>query len=283
MAVVSGRPCFGYSSKKMNYRVFLNWLLRAAVIAGVLVFPTTAHAQGDEDHRFRIEFEFGPLNVRTLDFQAPSETGTFLSLEETEEVFTMTSQVTFEWMVQPRHEFNFYWAPLELRDFEVVPEVDIIFGGVTFPAGVETITRFLFYEYSFRYRYQLVRTDRFDVRLGATVSITDTIGTVLQESTELFEEVDDQQVLPLVHGYGEVFLTPQISVVFPGDWIRLSDSRFTNIYLVGRWHPRPRWDFSFGYRGMSRTVESLDLNNRFTFDNVIFTVGFRFGGPEERD
>ena len=250
-------------------------LLPLALLAMTL---DVANAQSERPP-FRIEFEYGPLTARHLEVQAPPETGTFLSIEERERNVTATAQLNFEWRIEPRQSFGFFWSPLEARDFEAIPVSETRFGGVSFPAGETTATRFAFEEVAFRYAYAVVHHERFGIDLGGTASIRETTGTFLQESTDLFSEVVDWEVLPLVHARVSVGLSNQLRIVARFDGIYLSSRRHsTNSYIVLRWQPSERWDFNIGYRGLNRKVETGDLLNRFAFDNLIVSFGFAFGG-----
>ncbi len=240
--------------------------------------PSWAQLQSADQRPFRFEFEWGPINVRNLDLQSPPGSGTEISLEELELNLAATSQITFEWMFKPRHELGFYWAPLEFRDFDAVTRRDVSFDGVLFPAGEATVFRFLFHEYAFRYRYRLADAKRVQVDVGATASIRETRVTGSQEATDRFAEISDVEALLLLHGRVWVGLVGPVGFVAFVDWMRVSeDTRSSNLYLAIRWQVNDEWDVNVGYRGLDRRMESDELRNRFTFDNVLFTAGYRFG------
>ena len=254
-------------------------MLLAITSLFVCATPSWAQFRTTEQRPFRFEFEWGPINVRNLDLQSPPGLGTELTLEERELVLAATSQFSFQWMFRPRHELDVYLAPLEFRDFEAITRRDVFFGGVHFPVGEEAVFRFLFDEYALRYRYRLVDAERVQVDAGVTMSIRETRVTGSQETTDRFAEISDVEALPLVHGRVWVGLFGPVGAVASVDWMRVSeDRRSSNVYLAIRWQVADQWDLNFGYRGLDRRIETDDLKNRFTFDNAIFTVGYRFGG-----
>ena len=99
----------------------------------------------------------------------------------------------------------------------------------------------------------------------------------LQEDNDLFAEVREHTVMPLVHGQFAFHFTPKIHFVAEGDWIQLpEDKRYFGGTLAMRWQPKPRWDLNVGYRGLSRRINTNEILNRFVSDNFIFGVGYSF-------
>jgi len=234
-------------------------------------------APDDQRLPYRIAFEFGVADWRRLEVQAPPDFGTPLSLERGERNVTPTARIEFEWEVRDRHELNFWWAPLEGRDFELGFDEDVSFGGAIFPAGQRTAARARFGEVAARYRYALVDTPRVALRLGVTVSGSDTIATLAQDQEEIFREITVRQAIPLAHGQLLYHLGKGVHALGELDWIQLSRKTAHTSYFAGlRWAPRRNWDFDFGYRNLSRRLDEDELKNRITIDYFAFGFGYSF-------
>jgi len=230
----------------------------------------------DTAFKYRIEFEFAAVDVQKALVQSPRELGTLVPLERGEGGATPSARFRFDWEFRPRHEFNFYWDPFEGRDFEGVPEVDIDFAGVTFPAGEEGIARYRFNDVGFRYRYGLIENRWVTFRPGATLSLQETKATLVQEQLELFGEVAKHTVMPLIHAQFQFHFTKEFHFVAEGDGMQLPQSRYFGGSLALRWKPKPRWDLNFGYRGVSRWLDIDDLYNRYSADSILLGAGYSF-------
>ena len=236
------------------------------------------------DFNYRLAFEFGAVNGRRLDVQAPPGEGTLIGLDAQQQNITATSRLKFEWMFRRPHEFNFFWAPIEARDFDAVPKEDVSFGGVTFPAGVPTAARFRFDEIGFRYRYGLVDNRWVGVRVGTTLAVRETLASIEQElpdtepePTELEAEESEFEVLPLLHLHLNLKFNEQFGIVAEGDWMRFSKDRWSRSgYAAFQWRPRPRWALDFGYRNLTRNRRSDTLATRIGFDYLFLGVGYAF-------
>jgi len=236
---------------------------------------STAPPADPVDLKYRFAFEFGALDVRNLDAQAPPGVGTAMSLEEQEKNVTATSRFQFGWMFAKPHEFNFIFAPFEGRDFEGLPTEDILFNGVRFPADETTATRFAFNEVGFRYRYGLVDNRWVSLRLGATLSVQKARATVVQESKDLYSEVVEYSAMPLLHGGFTLHFTPKFHAFAEGDWMRYSGDKSYAGGIVGiRWKPRPKWDVDFGYRRLWRKNRTDPLFSRFAADYYTLGIGY---------
>ena len=168
-----------------------------------------------------------------------------------------------------------YWAPLEVRDFEVVPDMGTLIGGVTFPAGVESAIRFRFDSVGARYRYSVWKHERAELSLGGGFAVRDSTITALQESNDLFVEVSETEVVPLAHGRFYLGFTDEVGVNTEFDWISLTSGAFnSSFYSALKWAPSRRWDFNFGYRRQSRRTETAEVRNRFIFNYLLFGVGY---------
>lgn len=249
------------------------------------LFPTRRRFAGENSNSpsdeerlpYRIAFEFGVADWRRLENQSPPDFGTPLSLERGERNATPTARVKFDWKVRDRHELNFWWVPLEGRDFELVFDEDVSFGGAIFPAGKQTAGRSRFEEMAARYRYAVVDTPRFVLRLGGAVSFQETKATLAQDRDEFFREITERKAVPLAHGQLLYHLGGGVHALGELDWIQLGKTTAHTSYFAGvRWAPRRNWDFDFGYRNLNRRLDQDDLKNRMTIDYFAFGFGYSF-------
>jgi PAP2 superfamily protein/uncharacterized protein DUF481 len=243
------------------------------------VTPPTPNAPAVERERprFRIEFEYAALQPRSLKGRAPADTGSHLELDQDQRSFSPTARFQFDWLFSDPHELSFYWAPYETRDFTKIYDGPLLFDGVVFNAGEETISRFRYDEILARYRYRLIDNQRVDFRLGGSLSFRETTATIVQEASDLSAEVSHYEVLPLLNLRFQLYFHPKFSLISQTDAVYLSDDRYSASTQLGfNWRLNREWDFTFGYRGLWRKLENDNVSNRLRFDYYSVGIGYSF-------
>ena len=237
----------------------------------------------DRQRQLRFEFEFCGAWVRVNDVTAPAD-GTTIDWHFNEESNpTTTSAAGINWYPKgsKRHELLLRLSPFEVRDIGVFEE-DTEFAGETFPAGEPLRSRYIFYEWRTRYRYNFFPDSRFVFKLGAAASLQDVlvdlIGGEDPESTEdpeLFAEVEEIAVVPLAHIHlGYEF----------GGWLELFaeadgavfgvEEDFVDYSFQLRAQITRRWDVSAGFRRFEYRFTTDDLKNDFDLDRWLIGFGY---------
>jgi len=151
------------------------------------------------EHRFAYNLEWGPVSQDKNLFAAPADTGSVIDLATAEKFRDYTSRVTFEHYFAEGHEWGAYIAPMELIEFDVA---DVLtgptqFAGVTFVPLEGTVFegRYNFLEFRVSYRYRLVDTDRWTLRLGGGAQYAETYLRIKQfagdpRTSEVVEAAD---------------------------------------------------------------------------------------------
>jgi len=241
--------------------------------------PATPSAPAEEvaRPRFRIEFEYAALHLRSLSGSAPADTGSPLELGADYRNYSPTARFQFDWLFSDPHELSIYWAPYEARDFTRVYTEPLFFSGVEFNPGEETTSRFRYDEFLARYRYRLVDNPRLDLRLGASLAFRETTATIVQEASELSSEVTEYELLPLFHLRLQLYFHPKFSFIGETDAVYLSDRHYSASTQLGvNWRLNREWDFTFGYRRLARKLQDDEVRNQLRFDYYSIGIGYSF-------
>ena len=235
---------------------------------------------------FRFDLEFGPVSQDKNLFAAPSATGTVIDLATAENEIDTTSRVTFQHFFRPRHEWEAYLAPMELIEFDsdsLVPE-PILFADTTFvpTGGSEFRSRYNFIEARALYRYSVVDSERWAVKLGGGLQYTNTYLLIEQYDVTGAEPVlieDDHaethRVNALASGRVDFNFNEKWGLRYEIDGTVGGDSYINNAILLN-WRPSPEWHFSIGSRWMSWEVDTTEVKNEFENGDLIFKVGHSF-------
>lgn len=237
----------------------------------------------DRPRHFRFEFEFGGAFVRLNDVTAPAD-GTTIDWRFNEDSNpTTTSAVGINWYPKGsrRHELLLRLSPFEVRDNGVADE-EIEFAGETFPAGVPLRSRYIFYEWRARYRYNFFPDSRFVFKLGAAASLqdilVDLIGGEDPESTEdpeLFTEVEDIALLTLAHIHLGYEFGRRLELFAEADGgVFGADEDFVDYSFQLKAQITKRWDVSGGFRRFEYRFTTDDLENDFDLDRWLIGFGY---------
>ena len=134
--------------------------------------------------KFRYSLEWGPVTQDTNLFINPIATGFRIDLATAENEFDFTSRVAFEHFFADRHEWGLFIAPMELIEFD--PSKTLTqpaeFAGRTFTPQPDTAfeSRYNMIDARAVYRFRLVDTDRWQVRVGAGIQYLETLLDVTQ-------------------------------------------------------------------------------------------------------
>ena len=236
--------------------------------------------------KFTYRLEWGPTTQDTNIYISPVETGTTIDLATAEDEFDFTSRVSFEHFFADRHEWGLYVAPMEIIEFDpgkVLTEPALFAGKVFLPNDeAEFESRYNFVEARATYRYRLVDTSKWSVRLGIGAAYQQSVldirqflgspkdGEVLQEARANLEQF---KVLGSIRA--SYAISDRWWVDFEADGFGGDDTYLNSALLFG-WRAAPEWELGFGFRYIDREVNDEDIYNKLQVGDVVLTVTHGF-------
>ena len=236
--------------------------------------------------RFVYNLEYGPVTQDTNIYISPVENGFPLDLATAENEFDFTSRVTFEHFFAGRHEWGLYVAPMELIEFDPSKTLTepALFAGVVFLPNDEAQfeSRYNFIEIRASYRFSVLDTPQWWVRLGAGVAYQQSVLDV----TQFLGSPKDNDVLAAARANLEQFkalgsirasytFNPRWRVDLHADGFPGSD-RYLNSALLLNWRVSPAWEFGLGFRYIDREVRDGDVYNKLQNGDIVLSVTHGF-------
>ena len=228
--------------------------------------------------------EFGPVTQDRNIFASPADTGFEIDLATAENEFDVTSRVTVQHYFRDRHEWEGYIAPMELIEFDpgTVITGPADFGGVTFVPvpGTQFEGRYNLLEIRFAYRYELFRTEKFSLKVGAGVQYLDTYLEINQflgrPSEDMIVEsafAESEDITAVFSGRAEYSFNNRWSARYEID--AGSDS-YLNQALSLNWQASPGWELGLGARSIERDFNNGNLRNEIEIGDFVLraTHGF---------
>ena len=99
--------------------------------------PTTQNIK--PDIVWTLDLQMGTVSVLSNTSQIPSETGTEIQLDE---VTAFNYRIYLSALIKNKHQIRLLYAPLSYESSAFIPSDDILFNGVKFMAGFETLTNY---------------------------------------------------------------------------------------------------------------------------------------------
>ena len=244
----------------------------------------------NEDYRSRPRFsynlEWGPVTQDTNLFAAPNDTGTVLDLATAEDEFDFTSRVTFEHYFADRHEWAAYLAPMELIEFDPATVITepVEFGGRTFLPNDEAQfeSRYNFIELRAVYRYRLVESARWSVRVGgglqyheSFLGITQFLGSPRDNNIIEAAEASLEQIKAIASTRVSYRFGPRWRLDVQADGYPGSD-KYINAGVLLNWRAAPAWEFGFGARYIDREVTDGGVYNKLQAGDIVLSVTHGF-------
>jgi len=247
---------------------------------------STPDADYSSAPRFVYNLEWGPVTQDTNLYASPINDGFPIDLATAETEFDFTSRVTFEHYFAARHEWGLYVAPMELIEFDAARTLTepALFAGVVFQPDDESQfeTRYNFVEIRLSYRYTLIDTRSWRLRVGAGAAYQQSVLDVTQFLGRPSENVVIAQAranLEQIKALGSVRVSynidPRWRIDLQADGYPGSDS-YLNSALLLNWRASPAWEFGVGFRYLDRDVEDDDISNSLQNGDVILSVTHGF-------
>jgi hypothetical protein len=246
------------------------------LLGGLLLAPlATGPATADEEPRFVVELEGGPVWQASNDVQIPnSEAGTRFSLEDLVGQGPWASgRAYLTWNINRRHGLRVLLAPLSYTESGAFGS-PVDFAGASYEPGVPVEATYRFNSWRLSYRYRLKDGERWKVWIGATVKIRDAKIELRQGSTTSFD--DDLGFVPLLHVAADYRLAERWHLIADVDALAGGPGRAIDLALKVGYDVSPSWAITLGYRTVEGGADVDDVYNFAWFNWTAASVVFRF-------
>jgi len=246
--------------------------------------PTTAIEDVAFKPDVRFVFEFGGAWMYKNEIKSPGEGGDTIDFNTYSGTADPTSSIRsgFEFYFDDKNELFIQFSPYEMRVLGSLPH-DTNFNGKTYTASTAEDDTFMAYrwnEYRARWRYSLIDSKDFVLKLGAGMSISENqveLSDVQSVSSNVGREVvSSVTAMPIGHIHTGMKVGAQGELYAEVDAGGGGNEYILDATLQYRYKMSKHWDVGGGYRYQSVRVDSSKLYNHFSVDNFVMNLGYSF-------
>ena len=226
-------------------------------------------------------FKFGPAWQDKNIVRAPNEGGTEFDFDDYENIDDpiTTSDVSLDIRLAERHKILFGFAPYENRDRTTSAD-EFTFGDQTFPSDVPIRTAYRLFELRGQYSYGLLLSEKFSTFIGAGIA-WERVEIEIQQGEDLnnpvlYEEVEDNVVLPYLYLRGGYNFTDKIEGFLEVDGMALDQDKIFNLFAGANYYFNNHWYIGGGYVFSYRQIDTDDLYNEYQFQGIQAQVAYTF-------
>lgn len=173
-----------------------------------------------------VDLETGAVLSGYNDLRIPGDTGTDLSLsEELDTDLSHFFRIRVGKRFARRHTVSALFAPLSLTAEGSVPR-EVIFAGATFPAGADLRAGYRFDSYRLTYRYDFLRSDKWEAGAGFTAKIRD---AGISLNGPVFAEKTNTGFVPIIHFRVRYLIADEWSALLEGDALAAPQGRAEDV------------------------------------------------------
>ncbi len=235
----------------------------------------------EEEPRFAIEFEAGPVWQSRNDVQIPNdEEGTRFSLEELAGTGPWPAgRIYFTWNITQRHGLRALAAPLAYTETGVFRE-PVNFVGETYQPGLPTEATYEFNSWRLTYRYRFKRGSKWNWWIGFTAKVRDAKIELAQESVTSQEGAaskdTDVGFVPLLHLAGDWHFSKRWHARLDLDALAGGPGRAEDLALKLVYDISERWSITGGYRTVEGGADTDEVYNFAWFNYAVVSGIYRF-------
>ncbi len=246
-------------------------LLAAAPLALVLSLPAAAQ---EARPQWRLDLEAGASFVARNDVRIPSRGGTEFDLAALQgSPVSPLVRAGVEWDPWQRHGFRLLYQYLRSEGTGALPSATA-FAGRNFAPGEGTTGTYRFDTWRATYRYTLVDTAGFRLRVGATLLLRDAEIRLRQGGVTARDS--DIGVVPLLHASFDWRFAPAWTLRGEIDALAASQGRAIDLGLRVARDLSPGWEASAGWRMLDGGVGNDSVRNFARFHGLTAGVAYRF-------
>jgi hypothetical protein len=253
----------------------LTWL---PVLALALAPASMTAAAGEQDDpRFEVELEVGPVWQSRNDVEIPNDgTATRFSLEEVSGNGPWPAgRLYLTWNIKGRHGVRLLLAPLSYTETGTL-DMPVIFAGETYSEGVPTEGTYQFHSWRATYRYRFWSGERWRWWIGFTAKVRDAKIELRQGGTT--SKDTDLGFVPLLYLRGDYRFAERWHFLFEMDALAGGPGRAEDLSLRLGYDIGERWGLAFGYRTVEGGADVDEVYNFAWFHYAVISGTYRWGG-----
>jgi hypothetical protein len=245
------------------------------VVAMAAGLASSATASAQNQHRFALELEAGPVWQSRNDVQIPNDdSGTRFSLADlTGSGPWPAARVYFTWNITERHGLRALAAPLSLTETGTLDE-PVDFAGASYQPDVPTEATFQFNSWRLTYRYRFHSGERWKWWIGATAKVRDAKIELRQGS--ITSKDTDVGFVPLLHLAANWRFAEQWRLLLDLDALAGGPGRAEDFSAKVAYDINERWSITAGYRTVEGGADTDDVYSFAWFHYAVVSGIYRF-------
>lgn len=235
--------------------------------------PSLLEAQ--DDSKFQLEMEFGPIWQERNKVQIPNSTlaDRYNLADLAGNGPWLSTRLDLNWNLDGPHGLRLILAPLSYTETGLLPE-NTRYAGSLFSNQSPVEAEYKFNSWRFGYRYRFHQSDRWQFWVGATAKIRDAKIELKQAATSALD--DNVGFVPLLYLAGDYQINDRWSFRFDFDGLAGGPGRAFDISMKLGYQLSDRWRISTGYRGLEGGVDNDDVYNFAWFNTALVAMEYRF-------
>jgi hypothetical protein len=250
----------------MRFRVL------AAIAPAMAVFASAAVAQ--DRSAWRLDLESGATFQTKNEVRNPGNTGTQFNLNALQgDPVSPFFRATLAWDPWQRHGFLVAYQYLRNEGSGTLLS-PTNFANTTFAPGVRTTGDYRFDTWRATYRYTLVQTPDFRLRVGLTGLIRD--AEIRLSQNGITRSDSNVGFVPLLHASFDWRIAPRVSLMGELDGLAAPQGGALDIGLRAGFDVTPQWQATVGWRMLTGGVDNDTTYNFARFQSVTAGLAYRF-------
>lgn len=233
-----------------------------------------APAMAQERPQWRIDLEAGATFQTKNEVRNPGNTGTQFNMNALQgEPRSPLFRASVAWDPWERHGFVATYQHLRSEGTGTLPGVTSFAGG-SFAPGVSTTGNFRFDTWRATYRYTLVQSESFRLRVGITGLIRDAELRLSQNG--MTRSDSNIGFVPLLHASFDWRIAPRISLMGDIDGLAASQGSAFDMGLRAGYDLTNQWQATLGWRMLTGGADNSTTHNFARFQSVVAGIAYRF-------
>lgn len=247
--------------------------MRCFWMAGLLC-SLTMPALAQERTAWRVELEAGATFQTKNEVRNPGNTGTQFNLNAMQGAPTSPYfRAALAWDPWDRHGFLVAYQYLRNEGSGTLPSVTS-FANTSFAPNTRTTGNYRFDTWRVTYRYSLVQTESFRLRVGVTGLIRD--AEIRLNQNGVTRSDSNIGFVPLLHASFDWKIAPRWSLMGEIDGLAAPQGSAFDLGLRAGYDVAANWQATLGWRMLAGGVDNSTTYNFARFQSVVAGLAYRF-------